>query len=242
MVPVLELVDRLIKRLHAVLIDARHRLVEDQQIRLRRERQRQQHALQLAAGERAQRPVRQLRAVRALQRGKHSFARFFGDAQEHRPPRQRASHEIHDRHRRGAVKLQLLGHIARAQVGGGPPVTGKMADGAGILDLSEQRAQQRRLARTVRADQRGQLAAVDVQAHILERRLRAKGHGQLVHLDAAEPAARFRARQMRMRTGRLLLFRRILRRELALSQGFDLFHHSSSASVSTRAFSLIAFS
>ena len=103
-----------------------------------------------------------------------------------------------------------------------------MADDALVFHLSQQRADERRLARAVRADERGQLAAMDVQVDVVQKLLIARRYAQVIDLDAAEPA-RCMAGAVHMRvTG-------VVMRNLRLNRFF--LRHLESASVSTLAFS-----
>ena len=228
MVGALQLVHRLIKRLQPVLIHTGDRLIQNQQIGLRGQRQCQQHTLQFAAGKRAQRALAEPLAVRSRQRGHHLFARLLAHAEEDRPFGKRRGHEIRNRHRGGTVEFELLGHVARAHVRRRPAVRGQMADDALVFHLSQQRADERRLARAVRADERGQLAAMDVQVDVVQKLLIARRYAQVIDLDAAEPARRM-AGAVHMRvTG-------VVMRNLRLNRFF--LRHLESASVSTLAFS-----
>ena len=104
-----------------------------------------------------------------------------------------------------------------------------MADDALVFHLSQQRADERRLARAVRADERGQLAAMDVQIDIPQQHLIPRRHAQVIHLNAAQLARR-NARAMDMRMIRMvvgLLY---------------LLAHWANASVKTFAFSRMMFS
>ena len=103
-----------------------------------------------------------------------------------------------------------------------------MADDALVFHLSQQRADERRLARAVRADERGQLAAMDVQVDVVQKLLIARRYAQVIDLDAAEPARRM-AGAVHMRvTG-------VVMHNLRLNRFF--LRHLESASVSTLAFS-----
>ena len=79
-----------------------------------------------------------------------------------------------------------------------------MADDALVFHLSQQRADERRLARAVRADERGQLAAMDMQIDIPQQHLIPRRHAQVIHLNAAQLARR-NARAMDMRMIRMVV-------------------------------------
>ena len=67
-------------------------------------------------------------------------------------------------------------------------------DAALIVPLAENRADERRLSRAVRADERDHLAAVHVKAYVGENRLAADAYAQVLHLQAARALAAARVR------------------------------------------------
>lgn len=107
--------------LPAVFIHAGNRLIQDQQIGLRGQRQGKQHTLQLSAGERSQRSPGQVFTVCAQKRVHDLGARLLSDSQKDRTAGERSRHEIHDRDRGGTVKFKLLGHIAVRTAAAGRP-------------------------------------------------------------------------------------------------------------------------
>ena len=103
-----------------------------------------------------------------------------------------------------------------------------MADDALIFHLTEQRADERRLSRAVRADERGQFTAMDVQIHIMQQLLMTCRYAQMIDLNAAKPARR-KAGTVHMRMPFVIMG------NLGLNRLF--LRHLESASVSTFAFS-----
>ena len=166
--------------------------------------------------------------MRSRQRAHHLFPRFFAHAEKNRPSGKRRGHEIRDRHRGGSVKFQLLGHIARAHVRRRASVCGQVADDALIFHLTEQRADERRLSRAVRADERSQFTTMDVQIHIMQQLLMTCRYAQMIDLNAAKPARR-KAGTVHMRMPFVIMG------NLGLNRLF--LRHLESASVSTFAFS-----
>ena len=82
----------------------------------------------------------------------------------------------------------MLRHIAGTQMRDIQPAAVHMADETGMGKLSEQGANQGRLAGTVLADQDGELSAVDMHGHILEQDLAAAADADPVQIDVAELA------------------------------------------------------
>lgn len=82
----------------------------------------------------------------------------------------------------------MLRHIARAHVRHVAPFAVHMANRTAVSVFPQQGADERRFARAVLADQHRQLTAVDVHRHILQKRLSAAHHGDILQRNAAQLA------------------------------------------------------
>ena len=97
------------------LVEAARRLVEQQQLRRRIDGVGEQHALQLAAGERAERArSRSRRGRRAPAARRCAAACARADAEAHRPALARQGEELADGERQRAVDGEGLRHVADA--------------------------------------------------------------------------------------------------------------------------------
>ena len=115
----------------------------------------------------------------------HPGAGLFAHAGPDRAFGEGGGHKIPHGEGHFPVKLQMLRHIAGAQVRDIQPAAVHMADETGMGKLSEQGTDQGRLAGTVLADQDGELSAVDMHGHILEQDLAAAADADPVQINVA---------------------------------------------------------
>ena len=115
----------------------------------------------------------------------HLGAGFFRYARPHGTAGEGRGQEILHRQGHLLVKVQVLGDIARAQVGNIPSLAVQVVNAAPVGELAQQRADQRGFARAVLSDQRGDLSAVDVHGHILEQGLSTPHHGHVLQVNMA---------------------------------------------------------
>ena len=142
--------DQVVERDLARVVDALHRLVEDQEVGFPRDRARQQHPLQFAARKVADRPPREMTRIDFPERVAHG----------RRVVPRRKPHQPVDIERQRRVDLEALRHISDRQARG--PV-----DAPGIgRDQPEQRLGRCRLAAAVGPDQRDDLARADLEVDI----------------------------------------------------------------------------
>ena len=133
----------------AGVVDAAHRLVEDEEVGVAQQRARKHDALQLAARE-----LRELLIDDAL---RADLGEHVRDRRSRRPAeREEARH----RHRDRAIEVEPLRGVADAQAGASVHDTG-----VGRHE-PEQHAHERRLAGAVGPDQRDDLARPDVDRHV----------------------------------------------------------------------------
>jgi hypothetical protein len=161
-----------------LVVEVRHRLVEQQQLRIDGERAPERDALPLAAGKLRHRPAGE---ALHLQKGEQlvdaARDRVLPDA-PHAQPVADVPRDAHVRpqrigleHHRGAA---LLGRQRR-------DVAARHADASGLRrHESGDRTQQRRLAATGAAEQRDELAPVDVERHVGKYARAAVGDGHVV--------------------------------------------------------------
>src|SRR3990167_8074352 len=162
-------------------VDALHRLVEHQQLRLAQQGAGQQHALQFAAGNALQGAVDHLAGADFRQR------RLSAGAIDAGHQAQKTQHA----EGQGGIDMQFLRHIADAQFRVAP-------DAAAIrLEQAEHGAHQGGLAGTVGADQGDDLAGFDAQLHILQHALAAEADAnpveanqRIAHAASWQPAQR----------------------------------------------------
>ena len=176
------------KQLQAVGVHAGDRLVEHQQVRSGVQAQRQQHPLDLAAGAAPQGPVHEVLRADLPQGGAHLLAGLAADAGPDRAAGEAGGHEVQHRQRHIPVELQVLRHIAGDQMRDVAAVLVDVPDGAAVGKLAQERAHQGGFSGAVLADEHGQLTAVDVHGHLLQKLLAAAGHGDVVQIDVAEVA------------------------------------------------------
>ena len=182
-VPVADLGDLLVKRDFAGEIDALHGLVENEKLWRGEKRARDQHALELAAGERGDVGVDEvLDAGLGERSGKLGLRQLSGEA-----------HQAAHGHRQGAVELQLLRHIPDAQVGLDND------DALVRLDQAEHELQQCRLAATVRAYHGENFPREQREIDAGENRTAAAAHSHTAELHQRFGARGGRAMDVRMR-------------------------------------------
>ena len=151
----------------ALVVDAGGRLVEHEEVGTTEQGAGEQDALQLAAGERLQRPAAEPGDADAGERCLPLGGRMAV----------RQVEEAVDVDRQGRIDGEALRHVGEAQAG-------RARDPAGIgLDDAEHQLDQGRLARTVRADQADDLAAVQGEIDVLEGLVVAEPDRGAGHLD-----------------------------------------------------------
>ena len=168
------------ERLGGVAVELRRRLVEQQQLRLERERRREADALQLAARELRDGTLREVLGTdrgKRRERARHDLRRRRAEVLE--PERHLGEHaRQHDlvlglleqrRDRAGE-----LGRARRARVAAADDDAPGETAAVEVRHEPGERAQQRRLARARGAEQRDELARLDLERHVVERRPRAR--------------------------------------------------------------------
>ena len=155
-------------------VDARDRFVEHQQRRLAREGARDERALLLPTGELVHRPAGEGRRGRPTRsRARPGLDRCATSGSHHRPSVSRPAATI-SRTVAGSSELRLgrwgtyPRRPRRRTVRGGRPNRRTVPESG--LQRAEQQMQQRRLARSVRADQGDELARTDRQIDVVEHR------------------------------------------------------------------------
>ena len=187
---------RVQEHLQSVLIHAGDGLVQHQQIRRGAQRQGQQHPLQFAPGAASQLPLGQSPRLHHVEGLLHPAPGGAADPRPYRPPREGRGQEILHRQGHLPVKEQVLGHVADAHMGDIPPVVVHMADGSAVGQFPQQRPHQGGLARSVLADEHGQLPAVDVHGHVLQKRLPAPLHGHMLQPDMTKGTTMLRHKSL----------------------------------------------
>lgn len=179
-----DLIEHVHEQAHALHVHARERFVEDQDVRHRLERQREQDPLQLAARQRADALVDERLTVDIFQTREDLFPHGLRRPQEGGTAENAAGEQIHHAHRIAAVKGRALRHVADAQL---RLLAGGLMEGdlPLVVALAENGADERGFSRAVRPDQRDHLAAVHVQVDIVEDRLAADADGQMLDLQTA---------------------------------------------------------
>ena len=142
--------DQLVELRLARVVDALHRLVEDQQVGPAQQRARQQHTLQLAAGQLAELLMADGFGVDVSENLGDGIG--AGAAPQHQ--------EALNRHRDDGVDVEALRHIADAQI-----LATMHRAAIGLLE-AQQHAHQRRLAGAVEPDERDDLALADVEVDV----------------------------------------------------------------------------
>jgi hypothetical protein len=166
------------------LVEARRRLVEEQELGLEGQRPCDQHALELSAGERADRPVGELPHLDRRQGALGGFAVGGGegaaDAAASEP-----SHPHHVAHadREVEVEAHALGHVADPAA----RLLGLRSEHAheapGRLEQPEHELHERGLAAPVRPEERQVVARLDAQVDALEHRQLAVGEPDVAELE-----------------------------------------------------------
>ena len=131
--------DDLVKKLQSVLIDARDRLIEEQKVGHRVEREREKDTLQLTAREHAEAAVHQVCRVNALEVFEDLPAVLAPCGQPNRAIRQAGEKDVPDGHRGGYVKAQVLRHIADDGVAGVRALGIDVAKAPGMRHFAENR-------------------------------------------------------------------------------------------------------
>ena len=168
-----DLVEHLHQQLHTLDVDAGERLVQNQNIRHRFEREGEQYALKLAAGERADALVDEPFAVDARETFGHFFAHRARRAQESRALEDAAGEQVHDADRVGGVKRGTLWDVADAELFLAA-IGGVERDLALVFPLAEDGTDERGFARAVRSNEGDHLPTVHVQIDVVQRGLAAK--------------------------------------------------------------------
>ena len=112
-------------------------------------------------------------------------AGFFGDARPYGPAGKGRGQEVFHRQGHFLVKIQVLGHVPRPQMGDVPPLAVQVMDAAPMRQLSQQGANQRGFPCAVLSDQGGKLSAVDVHGNVLEQGLPASHDGYVLQVNMA---------------------------------------------------------
>nr|AAD00241.1 glucose-binding protein [Pseudomonas putida] len=161
-----------------------HRFVENQHLGFAQQGAGQQHALYLVAGNGLDRADDDLFGAHFLQRRQGCGAVYAGHQAQ----------EAQHRQRQRGIDLNLLRHVANAQLRLAPYFATVR------LEQPEYGAHQGGLARPVGADQGDDLAGCDRQVDAVEHRLAAKGDADLLQADQGIATAALR----QLRTGRPL--------------------------------------
>ena len=144
----------------------------------------QQHPLQFPAGQGAHPLVDELAGVDPVQTGGYPPAQRRGDGEEHRPAADGGGEQVQYAHRVAGIKGGTLRNIAH-QRAGAPSARPFKADLSRVGELSQDGPKQGGLARPVGPDDRHDLAAVDVQVHILQKVCVLRCHRKPPDLEAA---------------------------------------------------------
>ena len=174
----------------AVRVELRRRLVQQQELRAERERGRETHALELAARELVRAPCREVERADGVERGLGARSDRVGGRRDVLEPERDLVEDAchHDL----VVRVLEDGRHRPGEVGGtrAPRVeTGDLhraLEPAAVKMRDEpcERAHQRRLARAGGTEHRDDLARLDAQGHVLERRRRGAGVGERQAVDA----------------------------------------------------------
>ena len=146
--------------------------------------QRQQHPLDLTAGQIADALVDQGLAVDIGEAFQHLLPEGFGNRQEGRPPGQTAGEQIQDADGIALVEGRALGHIADAQLFRAA-AGGREGDLALVLPLAQDGLDEGGFARAVGPDEGHDLAAVHMQVDMLQHRVAAEADGQVFNFQTA---------------------------------------------------------
>ena len=168
-------------------------LIEQQHLRLHRQRARKGHALQLTARE--LRGIAPREALQAHQREQLLHARI--DLAARAPPDGQPEGDVagHRHVLEGRVVLEHEAHAAAARGRIGDVLAADAHDaGVGALQAGDD-AQQRRLAAPARAQHGGERAVGDADAHVLQRGERAEALAHVADLDRHYDASRACARR-----------------------------------------------
>ena len=167
----------------ARVVDALHRLVENQEVGSAQQCARQQHALQLAARQLAELLMADGFGVDVSQNLGDGMG--AGAASQHQ--------KALNRHRNDGVAVEALRNVADAQI-----LAAMHGAAIGLLE-TQQHAHQGRLAGAVEADERDDLALADVEVDVeqqvtaVARDANAAGRDQRRRIDLLRPSAHARA-------------------------------------------------
>ena len=106
----------------------------------------------------------------------HAGTQFPARGQPYGLIRQAGQKDIHDADGGAHIKIQILGHIADNRLPCAPSVSRRIMEISLVGNLTQDGLKQGALAGTVGANQSRQLAAMQMQIHILK-------NGQAAHLD-----------------------------------------------------------
>jgi hypothetical protein len=167
-----------VEQLLARAVDARERLVEEQDRRVLDERARDEHALALAAGEVAEPRVGEVGEADPVERGVGEDALAPARRAPPRDPRERAHERDVERADRIVEPRALrLRHITEAARRPDRPRERRQ--------LAEQEPEEGRLPAAVRPEHREPLAAAQVEAHVAEDRLASVPGRDVLHDEHA---------------------------------------------------------
>ena len=179
----------IVKKLQTVLVDARDRLIEEQQVGHGIERERQKHALQFAARQCAEPPVDEVLGMDAREALQDARPQRLRGKEPDGAAREARHEDVHDARRRTDVEAQVLRHIADDGLPRAPSRRVRIGEPPLVRHFAEDGTKERRFSRAVRPDERRELAAVDVEVHAREDFHAPEGYGEVFDLRAAEMTA-----------------------------------------------------
>ena len=133
-----------------------------QQIRERIERQGHKDPLELAARQRPEAAIREMRRPYSLQPAPHPVPQMARRKKPHRAAGQSGHEKIHDRRRGADVKPQILRHITDDRMSRMRALGIRIMKRAGMRYFAQNRAQKRRFSPTVRSHNHRKLPAVNM--------------------------------------------------------------------------------
>ena len=166
------------------LVEARGRLVEEQELGFDREGARDEHALELPARERADRALRQVGHLDGREGARGRLAVARGERAQHAPaPESPHADDVHHPDRKVGVELRLLRDVAHAPAGT-RRLFAEHADGSARREEEpEHEAEQRGLSPAVRTEQSQVVVALDGEVDALEDRQLPVREGDVAQLD-----------------------------------------------------------
>ena len=144
--------------------------------------------MQLAAGERADAPVDEALGVDVRKTGEDFFTQGLCRAEKRRAAGDAAGEQIQNADRVALGEVRALRNVADAELALAA-VRPVECDAAGVFLLAEDGADERGLARAVRADECDDLTAVHVQIDVCQRLLCTEADGEIFDLQTAGVAA-----------------------------------------------------